>query len=35
MLEKVGICKGLMGRGAAGEEEKKGLEGIKGGEKWG
>lgn len=35
MQEKVGLGKGLVGRGVAGEEGKKGLEGIKGGEKWG
>lgn len=33
--EKVGLGKGLVGRGVAGEEEKKGLEGVKWGEKWG
>lgn len=35
MQEKVGLGKGLVERGVAGEEEKKGLEWIKGGEKWG
>lgn len=35
MQGKVGLGKGLVERGVAGEEEKKGLEGIKGGEKWG
>lgn len=31
----MGLGKGLVGREVAGEEEKKGLEGIKVGEKWG
>ena len=35
MQGKAGLSKGLVGRGVAGEEEKKGLEGRKGGEKWG
>lgn len=35
MQEKVGLGKGLVERGVAGEWEKEGLEGVKGGEKWG
>lgn len=35
MQEKVGLCKGLGKVGVVREGEKKGLEGIKGGEKWG
>ena len=35
MQEKVGLGKGLVERGVAGEWGKEGLEGVKGGEKWG
>ena len=35
MQGKAGLSKGVVGRWVAGEEEKKGLEGVKWGEKWG